>query len=81
MNVTRIPMATRTIGDGFSRVRGLIRKRKRIAIAVFVAALLLPPLALTANIMAFLLNATILGGAALLVWRFATALRGRRRKR
>ena len=79
MNVTIFPKAISKLKSGFSRVRGLILKRK--GPAILVAAVLLAPLEITGNGGAFLLNAILLGGAALLVWSFAMSLRKKRTKR
>lgn len=79
MNVTKLRKAPSKVLNGFSRVRGLIIRRKRLSFAM--AALLLTPLALTGSGSAFLLNAMLLGGAALLAWLLMRSLRARRRKR
>ncbi len=81
MNISKITMATPRIRNGLSRVRGLILRRKRIAIPLVVGSLLLAPPVLTGNGTAVLTNAIILAGAVLLVRRFRMALRVHKKKR
>lgn len=80
MNVPHIPKATSTIRKGMSVARGLMLRRKRLTIAVMVAALLLPPLVLTASGAVFLFNALVLGGVGFMAWRLMrTRRKGKRR--
>ena len=81
MNVPHIPKATPTIRKGVSRARGLMLRRKRLALAVIVAALLLPPLVLTANGAVFLFNARVLGGVGFMTWRLMRPRREGRKRR
>ena len=81
MNVTDIPTATSRIRKGVSVARGLLLRRKRLTIAVIVAALLLPPLVLTANGAVFLLNALVLGGVGFMAWRLMRPRREGRKRR
>ena len=59
-------------------VVGFAASRKRIAVAVVIAVLLIGPLALTGDGEVFVLNALGLGIAALIVRRLARFGRGRR---
>ena len=81
MNVTNFPMATSKIRKGVSVARGLMLRRKRFTITVIVAALLLPPLVLTANGAVFLFNALVLGGVGFMAWRLMSPRRAGRKKR
>ena len=65
----------RGVAVGFG---GFLRRRKRLTVAVVVAALLLAPLLLTGDGEVFVLNAVGLGFGALLLRRFAKP-GGRRR--
>ena len=56
---------------------GFLRRRKRLTVAVVVAALLLAPLLLTGDVEVFVLNMVGLGFGALLLRRF-TRSRGRK---
>ena len=57
---------------------GFLRRRKRLTVAVVVAALLLAPLLLTGDGEVFFLNAVGLGFGALLLRRFARPRGGKR---
>ena len=65
----------RGVAVGFG---GFLRRRKRLTVAVVVAALLLGPLLLTGDGEVFVLNAVGLGFGALLLRRFARPRGGKR---
>lgn len=81
MNVANVPKKTSPFRRGLSRMKDLLLWKKGVAIRVLVAALLLPPLVLTGNVSAFLLNTLLLAVMGLLIWRFTTVRREGRRKR
>ena len=64
-----------------SVARGLMLRHRRLTIAVIVAALLLPPLVLTANAAVFLFNALVLGGVGFTAWRLMRPRREGRKNR
>ena len=76
------------VKEGIPKVMGVVvrlgrflRRRKRLTVAVVVAALLLGPLLLTGDGEVFVLNAVGLGFGALLLRRFARPRGGKRAAR